>query len=198
MKDVKPELHAQCLFVLRKETEKHKWTTPFSAQWNEAEATAWGKANKHTKKHPDNVTTGSGERALWRCDGASGTHHLWHTRIDLRCRYGTGCRQCKQGASSLMKDAKPKLRKQSLFVLRTETQNADNSSSDNLSSRDGLLSGESSSENCYSAVSLAEEQTCSKDKKETKRKRATPLTEEEKVAKRRKRYRAKVIKIYSL
>ena len=73
-----------------------------------------------------------------------------------------------------------------------------NDSSNDLSSRDGLLSGESSSENCYSAVSLAEEQTCSKDKKETKRKRATPLTEEEKVAKRRKRYRAKVIKIYSL
>ena len=183
MKDVKPELRAQCLFVLRKETEKHKWTMPFSAQWNEAEATAWGKANKHTEKHPDNVTTKSNERALWRCDGASGTHHLWHTRIESRC-YGAGCRQCKQGASSLMKDAKPKLRKQTLFVLRTETQNADNSSSDNLSSRDRLLSGESSSENCYSAVSLAEEQTCSKDKKETKRKGATPLREE---AKRRKR-----------
>ena len=116
-----------------------------------------------------------------------------------------------------MKDAKPELHAQCLFVLNnnnknkwtelfdpdpnarwSEAQNADNSSSDNLSSRDGLLSGESSSENCYSAVSLAEEQTCSKDKKETKRKRATPLTEEEKVAKRRKRYRAKVIKIYSL
>ena len=76
------------------------------------------------------------------------------------------------------------------YTASSDESLSNDTSSDDLSSRDGMLSGESSSENCYSAVSLAEEQTCSKDKKETKRKGATPLREE---AKRRKRYSANII-----
>ena len=76
------------------------------------------------------------------------------------------------------------------YTASSDESLSNDTSSDDLSSRDGMLSGESSSENCYSAVSLAEEHTCSKDKKETKRKGATPLREE---AKRRKRYSANII-----
>ena len=77
-------LQSQCLFVLKgkraaKTWEEKEWTENFDPSWPAEEAKAWGERNKHNKKTRSNVTSSSGQQALWQCD--KNTAHRWVTTI---------------------------------------------------------------------------------------------------------------------